>query len=248
MDEGVAIMVCDSKHVPAGIMLPAVGHALQASVIRAQADARPSVTRRIWQAVIRAKVEHQGAVLSAITGDDAGLGAMAQRVRSGDPANLEARAARKYWPLLMGSEFRRDRDAGGTNALLNYGYSLIRAAMARALVGAGLSPSLGIHHHNQYDAFCLADDAFEPLRPMVDFEVFRIVRASRTPELSRESKEALLLILTRNLPIGATSLPLFEALARYAASLRTALKEGVAALEIPGLNLQPSPADDASHG
>ncbi len=156
------------------MLLPLVTHSLQAERFAAQARLAAPVRKRAWQQIVQAKITAQGRLLKERTHNDHGLDAIAKSVKSGDTANVEARAARIYWGKLFGETvFRRDADGDGLNACLNYGYAILRAVVARSLCGAGLHPSLGIHHHNRYDAFCLADDLMEPFRPLVDREVAR---------------------------------------------------------------------------
>src|SRR5579859_3810489 len=168
---GATVMVTGRDHLPIGMMLPLDAHHVQTERHLAQVEASEPVKKRAWQALIQAKIAQQGVILAHFTGDHWGLGAMAQRVKSGDPDNLEAQAAQRYWPRLFGSEFRRDRDADGINALLNYGYAVVRAATARAVVASGLIPSLGVFHRNRGNPFCLADDLLEPYRPYIDWRV-----------------------------------------------------------------------------
>jgi CRISPR-associated protein Cas1 len=146
LEAGATVMVTGRDHLPAGMMLPLDAHHVQTERHLAQVEASEPVKKRAWQSLIQAKIAQQGIVLSHFTGDHGGLAAMALRVKSGDPDNLEAQAAQRYWPRLFGKEFRRDRDADGVNALLNYGYAIVRAAAARAVVASGLIPSLGVFH------------------------------------------------------------------------------------------------------
>lgn len=179
LEAGATVMVTGRDHLPAGLMLPLDAHHVQTQRHRAQVEAGKPVRKRAWQSIVRAKIEQQATVLSHFTGSHGGLAPMARRVRSGDPENIEAQAARRYWPRLFGKEFRRDRSAEGVNALLNYGYAVVRAAVARAIVAAGLIPSIGVHHRHRGNPFCLADDLLEPYRPYVDWRVRQI--AGDTP-------------------------------------------------------------------
>lgn len=179
MGAGAAVMVCDEAMHPSGLMLPLAAHVTQTQRMIAQASASLPVKKRIWREIVVAKVRAQGSLLATLRPDsgegDAGLFEMAARVRSGDPDNLEAQAAQRYWPRLFGDVlFRRQRHAPDQNRPLNYGYAVLRAAVARAVVAVGLHPSLGVHHHNRYNAFCLADDLMEPYRPVIDGEVAQI--------------------------------------------------------------------------
>lgn len=248
LDAGATVLVSGRNHLPVGIMLPLDAHHVQTERHRAQVAAKEPVKKRVWQALIRAKIMQQAAVLTHFTGGHAGLAHMAGRVRSGDPENLEARAAQRYWPRLFGTVFRRDRDADGVNALLNYGYAVIRAAVARAIVAAGLIPTLGVHHRNRSNPFCLADDLFEPYRPYVDWRVKLLVsdETSPPPDLSqKETRAALLSLFNETVQVEERRLPLLYAIQAGAASLCRALTGGDRSLVLPeGLPLEPESLDD----
>lgn len=235
-ENNVAVVICDSKHTPVAVILPLESHNLHTSIISKQAEITEPIRKRLWQIIIKAKIREQAKVLHFAAGDNSPLLGYAARVKSGDPENIEAQAARIYWRRLFGADFRRDRNAGGVNALLNYGYAIMRAAVARAIVGAGLHPSLGIHHHNQYNSFCLADDLLEPIRPAVDIKVYEIYKTKPDKlELTSDNKKTLLEILSRNCIINDTHLPLFTALHYYAASIRKNIISKTKKVEIPEL-------------
>ncbi len=181
------------------------------------------------------------------TPDHGGLIPLSRRVRSGDPDNLEAQAAQRYWPRLFGKDFRRDRGAEGINAALNYGYAVVRAAAARAVVAAGLIPSLGVFHSNRGNPFCLVDDMFEPYRPYVDWRVKSLVleQGNLVPDLSdRNVRAALLSIFNETVRVGDRRYPLLLALHQTAASLCRALTGGDRTLALPqGLPLGPDLLD-----
>ncbi|MCC6228689.1 MAG: type II CRISPR-associated endonuclease Cas1 [Phycisphaerales bacterium] len=182
MVAGVPLLVCDDTFLPSGMMLPLRANALQTQRFLAQASAKAPLKKRLWQHVVRTKLRAQGAALVGLHQNDGGLHAMAERVRSGDPMNVEATAAQRYWPLLFRDpEFRRHVEAPDQNRLLNYGYAILRAAVARAICAAGLHPSIGLHHKGRENSFCLADDLMEPYRPLVDAEV-----AAMTGERGRD--------------------------------------------------------------
>lgn len=174
---GAAVIVCDEAMRPSGLLLPLAAHFQHSQRILAQVAATEPVKKRIWQQIVVAKIQAQGSLLSifqANTGD-AGLFAIASRVRSGDPDNLEAQAAQRYWVRLFGDAgFRRQRHAPDQNRYLNYGYAILRACVARAIVATGLHPALGVHHHGRQNPFCLADDLMEPYRPLIDGEAAAI--------------------------------------------------------------------------
>jgi CRISPR-associated protein Cas1 len=233
---GATILVTGKDHLPAGMMLPLDGHHAATERHRAQIEASEPVRKRAWQALVIAKIMQQGHVLKAYTPDDAGLAAFAKTVRSGDPDNREALAAQRYWPRLFGKAFRRDRNADGVNAALNYGYAIVRAAAARAIVAAGLIPSLGVFHKNRSNAFCLADDLFEPYRPFVDWRVKRMALDNGDAPLAlddRPTRAALLSIFNETIVVGGRRLPLLLGLEASAASLARALTGGDRTLALP---------------
>jgi CRISP-associated protein Cas1 len=218
---GGVFVTCNEKSLPIGMLLPLAGHGTQVERFAAQATASAPTKKRMWQKVVRAKIAAQASALEALHGDDAGLRALLPLVRSGDPANVEARAARRYWPaLFIEQAFRRDRDATGSNAMLNYGYAVLRAITARAICASGLHPSLGIHHHNRYGTYPLADDLMEPLRPIVDTVVAKQLHDSRNSgELTTVDKRALLESLLVRYECGGEQRTLFDITQRLAASL-----------------------------
>ncbi len=223
---GAILVTCNEKHMPVSMMLPLVSHSLQAERFAAQAALAIPAKKRIWQQIVRAKIQAQAQLLDEKSGTDCGLRALAGRVRSGDAGNSEALAARIYWQgLFPNSGFRRDPEGDGLNAVLNYGYAVLRAIVARSLCGAGLHPSLGVHHHNRYDAFCLADDLMEPFRPIVDREAANL-NAVRGASLSldKESKRALLQTLLGRFEANGESRTLFDWASRAASSLADAIE------------------------
>lgn len=235
-ENNVVVLVCDSKHLPSAILLPLDGHTLHSKTLGLQIAATEPACKRLWQRVVQAKIREQAKVLHSATGDDKPLHAYAAKVKSGDPENIEAQAARIYWQRLFGPEFRRDPDTPGINAMLNYGYAVMRGAVARAVVGAGLHPALGVHHRNQYNSFALADDLMEPLRPLVDIKVYEVSELlPETPELTTQNKRALLEILDWSCIIGERKFPLMVGLHHYAASVRKVLAGEEKEVEIPVL-------------
>ena len=242
LEAGATVMVSGRDHLPMGMMLPINAHHVQTQRHRAQIETKAPVRKRLWQTLVRAKIGQQAEVLRHFTGSDSGLEPMAQRVRSGDPENLEAQAAQRYWPRLFDKSFRRNREADGLNALLNYGYAVVRAATARAIVAVGLIPSLGVHHRHRGNPFCLADDLLEPYRPYVDWRVRLLLEDSSdsVPDLSeRSTRTVLLSLLNETISLGGRSEPLLLALHTSAASLSRALTGGDRALTLPqGLPLE----------
>lgn len=247
LNAGATVMVTGRDHLPLGLMLPLDAHHIQTQRHRAQIEASEPTRKQAWRALVSAKIEQQGRVLEYFTENDAGLAAMARRVRSGDPDNLEAQAAQRYWPRLFGDTFRRDRDAGGINALLNYGYAVIRAAVARAIVAVGLIPSLGVHHRNRANPFCLADDLFEPYRPYVDLRVKLIANEGNGDKASLEVRAwraALLSLFNETILIDDRKLPLLLAIQASATSLCEMLTANGRKLAVP--DSLPLSADEAS--
>ena len=231
LTSGAVIVACDGKHLPCGLLLPQ-DNCLQSQRLAAQVETSKPLRKQLWRQLVSAKIAHQAAMLDHAPAVQSALKGMARRVRSGDPDNLEAQAARRYWPALLGQSFRRDQEGDPPNNLLNYGYMALRAAVARAIAGAGLHPSLGLHHHNRSNPFCLADDMLEPLRPLVDRRVRALCQAGRT-EIDKEAKRELLGVLTETVTLGDTAGPLLVALERLAASLVGCCQGRSNRLEIP---------------
>ena len=223
LENNSAVITCDSSHMPVGLLLPLVGNTTQNERFRDQLDASQPLRKQLWQQTIQCKIRNQAAVLSQCS--DAETRCMqvwANDVRSGDPDNYEARAAVYYWKNLFGHipGFIRDREGVAPNNLLNYGYAILRAVVARSLVASGLLPTLGIHHHNRYNAYCLADDIMEPYRPYVDRLVFDITEQyGADVELSKDIKAELLSIPTLDVVIGGKRSPLMVGVSQTTASL-----------------------------
>lgn len=215
---GAVVVICGRDHMPAGVLLPMATHTEVVWRIQDQVNVSKPVKKRLWKQLVIAKVQAQAANLR----DPAKrrLVRLAAEVRSGDPMNVEAQAAKIYWSAWLGEgrSFRRDPDGDGINGLLNYGYAVLRAAVGRALVSGGLLPAIGIHHSNRSNAFCLADDLIEPLRPMIDALVRQLVQRERV-KLDRDAKAVLLGALHRTVRLGDQQGPLMVGLHRYAASL-----------------------------
>lgn len=187
MRHGGAVVVCDGSNMPVGLMLPLGANRQQTRKVRAQINASRPTVKRLWQGIVRAKIRSQAHTLEVHTGDDAGLRALAERVRSGDPENVESTAAQRYWPRIFRDPmFRRRFEAPDQNRLLNYGYAILRAAVGRAVCAAGLHPSVALHHHGRENSWALADDLVEPYRPVVDDEAAEIV-ASFGPDIALDS-------------------------------------------------------------
>ena len=218
-----AIITCDSTDLPVGLMLPLCGNTTQSERFRSQIDASLPLKKQLWQQTVRQKILNQAAVLSKNTGAIVkNMQVWANEVRSGDPDNFEARAAAYYWRNLFPAlpNCVRGREGDPPNNLLNYGYAILRACVARGLVGSGLLPTLGIHHHNRYNAYCLADDIMEPYRPFVDDLVINIMQQYPDySELTRSIKAALLTIPSLDVTLDGKRSPLMIAVGQTTASL-----------------------------
>lgn len=217
-----AIVTSNDKHLPVGLMLPLDGHNLQSERFREQIEASEPLKKQMWQQTIVAKILGQAHVLGMQQIEHGNMLKWAKDVRSGDTVNMEARAAAFYWRNMFEKDvFIRDPQGLPPNNLLNYGYSIVRAMMARALVGAGLLPTLGIHHHSRYDAYCLADDIMEPYRPFVDMKVLEMwKKGSITSDISSEQKRQLLGVTTMDVNISGHRSPMMLAVQTTAQSVQ----------------------------
>lgn len=230
---GATVVLCGRDHLPSAVVMPMADHTQVVWRIGEQLAARRPLRKQLWRQIVRAKIRGQAANLPPHTAARTKLTALAAEVKSGDATNVEAYAAKVYWQhWLAEEEFRRDADLPGTNAFLNYGYAVMRAAVARAIVAAGLLPALGLHHRNRSNAFCLADDLVEPLRPLVDDRV-RDLRRRGYEELSQEAKAEMLNLLADEVRMGDESGPLMVNIHRMAASLVKCFQGRTKHLEIP---------------
>lgn len=242
---GALMVLCAANHAPVAVCMPIEGHHAQNARLRAQWEAGRPLSKQLWRRIIVAKIRWQEAVLVAHGKDAIAFDLLARKVGSGDPENVEAQAARRYWPLLMGDEFRRDRAAEGANGLLNYGYTVLRSLVARAIVASGLHPSIGVHHANRGNAFALADDLIEPLRPLVDSLTLRLMAAGIT-SVTPEAKRAFAGLIALDLPGENGVTTVTGAVGRMAQTLADSFQTGRAtdlmlptppsALELAGLD------------
>lgn len=227
LENNCAVITCDTRSLPVGMMLPLCGNTVQSERFRCQIDASIPLKKQLWQQTIKAKICNQAAVLKSCCDMEAKtMLRWADDVRSGDPDNIEGRAAAFYWKNIFNGiegidSFTRDREGVPPNNLLNYGYAILRAVVARALVSSGLLPTLGIHHHNRYNAYCLADDIMEPFRPYIDYLVHKIVteKGVEAQELTKETKAQLLSIPVMDVVIGGKRSPLMVGVSQTTASL-----------------------------
>ena len=222
LENNCALITCDSSRLPVGLMLPLCGHTTQNERFRYQLESSLPLRKQLWQQTIQTKIKNQAKILQTQGCTAYNMLMWAEKVKSGDTENLEARAAAYYWKNVFPSldKFYRDRNGTPPNNLLNYGYAILRAIIARALVSSGLLPTLGIHHHNRYNAYCLADDIMEPYRPYVDKLVIDIILSGEDyTQLSTVVKSKLLSILVLDVIIDGTRKPLMIAASTTTASL-----------------------------
>ncbi len=241
-----AVLFCDARHLPYSITLPiSDGHSLHSKILQQQIQVSSPTKKRLWQQVVKHKISAQVNTLKrTISIEDKPLLRLAQNVKSGDPENYEAQAARRYWQLLFGKQFRRNTEAEGINSLLNYGYAIVRGIIARAIAGAGLHPAIGIHHRNQYNGLNLADDLMEPFRPWMDKLVYDLAKQGQT-EINQKTKKVLLDIPSKSVRWHREEMPLMVAshylLAEFKRSLfssdKPKLSYPTSIEEMPALNL-----------
>ncbi len=235
-ENNVVIVFCDSRHLPYSVVLPiSEGHSLHTKVLRQQLAITTPTKKRLWQQIVKYKIREQANTLSLAGKNNKALLRLEGKVKTGDLQNHEAQAAKVYWRLLFGDEFRRDVDAEGLNSILNYGYAIMRAMVARAIVGSGLHPALGLHHRNQYNGLCLADDLMEPFRPWVDLTVYELFDESKTLEINTEIKQVLLGMLSKKVIWKGESMPLMIACHSLTADLKRAYQDTKEKLYFPQL-------------
>ncbi len=232
-ERGAVMVLCANNHAPVAVCLPLQGHHAQNARLRAQWEATKPLAKQLWRRVVVSKIQWQQAILVAHGKEASAFSLLARKVGSGDPENVEAQAARRYWPLLMGESFRRDRSAEGANALLNYGYTVLRASVARAVVAAGLHPSIGIHHAHRGNAFALADDLMEPLRPLIDSLTRRLLDSGLTG-VTPDAKRAYTGLIAFDLPGDRGTTTVTGATFRSAQTLADSFEQNrAAALVLP---------------
>ena len=226
-DNNVAIVSCDAKHLPYGLMLPMYAHHAFTEKMYEQLESSLPLRKNLWQQTVISKIANQAAMLRSIGVDDGKMQYYVKLVKSGDPQNVEGRAAAYYWEHLFGekSNFVRNRDEDGINAMLNYGYAILLAVVARALVSSGLLPAVGIHHRNKYNPWCLASDIMEPYRPYVDRIVLEVSgEFPESEELTPEIKKKLLKVPVADVVIEGKKSPLMVGISRTTASLSACLE------------------------
>lgn len=232
-ESDAALVVCGRDHLPIAVLLPLADHSQVVWRLYDQLQASQPIRKQIWKQLVQAKIIAQAAMLDPDAPARSKLIDLARSVRSGDPNNVEAQAARVYWANWLPDEiFRRDQDGDGLNSLLNYGYAILRAALARAIVAAGMHPALGLKHKNRSNAFCLADDLIEPLRPLVDNQARELYRQG-VCQIDQEAKVALLQLLAQEVDSNGKRGPLMVALHQYVASLGRCLRGESRKIEVP---------------
>jgi CRISPR-associated protein Cas1 len=236
-ERGTPLVLCGENFAPTALVFPLAGHHAQQRRMEAQIDRTRPMAKRLWAQCVIAKLRAQAAALAEAGQSPAALLRMAAAVRSGDPDNLEAQGARRYWPLMLGEDFRRDIALPGANGLLNYGYAVLRAGIARGICAAGLHPGLGIFHRHPHNPMPLADDLMEPFRPLVDAEV-RTLLAEGVAEVTVGAKRHLAGILVADLRTDLGMTPLSTCLLRCAQSLSESYIEGVPRLVFPHLQTE----------
>lgn len=229
---GVPVVLCGPNHMPAAIVWPVDAHHLQTGRMNDQVSASLPLKKRLWSQLVKAKILAQAATLAAAGASHTGFFLLSRKVRSGDPDNVEAEAARRYWPLLFGSEFRRDKGSHEINGLLNYGYAVLRAGIARAVMATGLHPAFGLMHSSRSNPMVLIDDLMEPFRPVADREVWRLVQ-NGTTGVDRRSKSALANLMVVDLPSSVGLSPLMTCAERLAHSLAKAYAGECDTLDLP---------------
>ena len=219
-DNNAAVVFCNEKHLPFSMNLPLDCNTIQNQLFTAQLETTLAIKKNCWKQIIEQKIKNQARVLEKYKIDSKKLKQYATEVKSNDSTNREAIAAKLYWDLLIDVDWIRSRHGEYPNNLLNYGYAILRAATARALIGSGLLPTFGIHHHNKYDAYALADDVMEPYRPFIDDEVLEFMETNNcAEEIPLSFKKAILNVLTRDVEIGKKTSPLMIALTITSSSL-----------------------------
>jgi CRISPR-associated protein Cas1 len=220
LDHNAIIISCDDRHMPSGIMQSSTANKLRSKIVRAQLNASQPLRKQLWQQTVKAKINNQAGILRRYGLNYKAVSRLSRRVLSGDPANIEGQAASKYWDVLVSPDWTRDRDGIWPNPILNYGYAILRSLVSRALIGSGLILISGIHHRNQYNPYCLADDIMEPYRPYVDGMVYEWLNRKPTiTELNMDTKKYLLSLAQRDVQMADRQRPLMAALSESSASL-----------------------------
>ena len=224
----VPVITCNSKFMPVGMLAPLHAHTTHTERLASQAATSVPIKKQLWKQVVQAKVRAQARALTDWTENDRGLRRLANEVRSGDPKNIEAQAANRYWPAIFGDpHFRRNPELEDQNRLLNYGYAILRAVITRSICGVGLHPALGLFHHNRYNPYCLADDLMEPYRPLIDRQVASIIaHEGNFVKLKLSIKQQLIATATGRYELLGEQRTMFDISLHTARSLSTAIMGG----------------------
>lgn len=225
-------VLCAANHNAVGMVMTIDGNYQQAKRFDAQLAATQPLIKRMWADIVKSKLQQQAGALEAAGAPHIPLQALVKKVRSGDPENFEAQGAKRYWSLLFGDDFRRDQQGGGINTMLNYGYTVLRAATARAVIAAGLHPTIGLHHSNEGNAMRLVDDLMEPFRPMIDLKVWQLSKQGETM-ITPESKRALVRTLYDDMQTSAGATPVMVCTQKLAVSLAQVFMGEKDKLELP---------------
>lgn len=231
----VSVIFCNNKHLPTSMLLNLESHHLQHQLFQHQINASEPLKKQLWQQTVRAKITNQAKLLDKEKKAKHPLHHYASKVLSGDTDNREAVAAAYYWKNIFNVKFKRERNGNYPNLFLNYGYTILRAAVARALSGVGLLNTLGIHHHNKYNAFCLADDIMEPYRPIIDAKVIEIMKTYDEEDLITPIKVELLNTLTQTVYFEDKKSPLMVGLTYTAQSLQNCFSGKTRKINYPNL-------------
>ena len=232
----VAVIICDKKQMPQAMLQPLVGNTTLQESYKFQIEASAPLKKQMWKQLIEAKIKNQAALLDRVGKEGNLLRPFYSNVKSGDTDNREGAAARVYWSQLFENGFKREREGDSPNQFLNYGYTILRAAVARALVGSGLYPAFGIFHRNRYNAFPLADDVMEPYRPFVDEVVYSLCQDDEVTDLDKNVKSRLLRVLFTDVKIGRMTRPLEVASSLTTASLVKVFKGDAQKLTLPQIS------------
>jgi CRISP-associated protein Cas1 len=232
-ERSAPLVLVSNKHMPVAMLLSLDGNHRQGRRMQRQAAAPKPLAKKLWKQLVQAKLRAQARTLEAFDQTGTWLRRLADGVRAGDPSNCEAQGAKGYWPMLMGKAFRRDPQAPDANQLFNFGYTVFRTAVARCIVAAGLHPSLGLKHANEFNAAALADDLIEPFRPLVDACVVGLIRRGET-EVNPTSKRSLALALYKSIPSDVGESPIATAMERLCVSLAQVFEGERQRIELPG--------------
>ncbi len=229
---GAPFVICGANHAPAAFLWAVDGHHMQSARIDAQLRATAPQAKQLWKQIIQSKIKGQASVLESLQKPKAPVEALLNKVKSGDPENIEAQAARRYWPILFGSDFRRNRTLPGKNGLLNYGYTIIRSGVARAILACGLHPGIGIHHRNAYNPMRLVDDMMEPYRPYTDFVVWHLLNEG-CEDVTSDAKRLLASMAEMAVPMNDGIYPMRRAIQKTMQSLASVYEGKTTKLDLP---------------